>query len=149
MSVEAVKILLGEVVGVGPIGVCPAKGLVTVFGEVQGTEFNGVVEEGVVGGGAVVAEGVVEVEEDGLDVSIDWAGGGEIVWEGHSGWGMSIPRNKGRLFAKVALLLYNFGILKRLGDERSMIKAQSFFSRFMEARVCYSRINFMVLVFTL
>ncbi len=74
MSVEAVKILLGEIVGVGPIGVCPAKGLVTVFGEVQGTEFNGVVEEGVVRGGAVVAEGVVEVKEDGLDVFIGGIG---------------------------------------------------------------------------
>lgn len=62
------QVLFDGLVDVGPISVCPALGLVPLSGEVGRAKLDGKVEEGFVRGWVIVAEGTVEVEEEGLDV---------------------------------------------------------------------------------
>lgn len=87
--------VLGDVFAVGPVGMCPTEGGNAGVGGVGCAELNRKVEEGFVGGGVIVAEGAIEVEEEG----VDGVGGGEeacvFLHNGKPvGW-VSIPRMLG------------------------------------------------------
>lgn len=61
----------GDELAVGPVGVCPAKGGDAIWGGIRCAQLDGEVEEGFVGGGGIVAEGAIEVEEEGADVTVE------------------------------------------------------------------------------